>query len=78
MKAFPISIHSFDQVRAFVRLAMVQPFDVLVGNEHQRVNGKNLMGMSSLDFHGQLQVLVNCDEDSYQKFRQKTIELFAS
>lgn len=78
MKAFSISIRSFEQIQAFVRLAMVQPFDVLVGNDRQQVNGKNFMGMSSLDFHRPLQVQVNCDEASYQTFRQKTAELLAS
>ncbi len=78
MKAFSISIHSLKQVQDFVSLAMVQPFDVLVCNDHQQVNGKNFMGMFSLDFQQPLQVQVDCDEDSYQSFRQKATALFAS
>ena len=78
MRSFQISIHSFQQVRDFVALAMVQPFDVLVGNDRQQVNGKNLMGMSSLDFQRPLLVQVCCDESSYQRFRQQAIQLFAS
>lgn len=78
MHSFQISIHSFQQVRDFVALAMVQPFDVLVGNDRQQVNGKNFMGMSSLDFQRPLLVQVCCDENSYQRFRQQTIRLFAS
>ena len=78
MREFSITIHSFQEVRAFVSLAMVQPFDVLVGNDRQQVNGKNFMGMFSLDFHRPLLVQVNCDDDSFCRFRQKARELFAS
>lgn len=78
MKAFNISLRSFADVQAFVRLAMVQPFTVLVGNEFQQVNGKNYMGLSSLDLQRPLQVQVDCDEDSYQTFQKKATELFAS
>lgn len=78
MHSFSISIHSFQQVKEFVALAMVQPFDVLVGNDRQQVNGKNFMGMSSLDFQRPLLVQVRCDESSYQRFRQQAIQLFAS
>ena len=78
MKAFSISIRSLKEVRDFVSLAMVQPFDVLVCNDHQQVNGKNFMGMFALDLRQPLQVQVNCDEDSYQNFRQQATALFAS
>lgn len=78
MKAFSISIHSLKEVQDFVSLAMVQPFDVLVCNDHQQINGKNFMGMFALDLRQPLQVQVNCDEDSYQSFRQKATALFAS
>ena len=78
MKAFSISIHSLKEVQDFVSLAMVQPFDVLVCNDHQQINGKNFMGMFSLDFRQPLQVQVNCDDDTFCRFRQETTELFAS
>lgn len=68
MQHFSISIHSKEEVQAFVNLAMVQPFDVTVGNDHQQVNGKNFMGMFSLDFHEPLDVCVNCDEASCRRF----------
>ena len=78
MKHFSISIHSLEEVQAFVNLAMTQPFDIIVGNDRQMVNGKNFMGMFSLDFQNPLDVQVDCDETSYQNFRQKATELFAS
>lgn len=70
MHQFNISIRSFQEVQEFVALAMVQPFEVLVGNEHQRINGKNFMGMSSLDFRKPLQVSVRCSEEEFLRFRQ--------
>lgn len=70
MRQFRISIHSFAEVQAFVSLAMVQPFRVLVGGENQCINGKNFMGMFSLDYSRPLQVSVDCDEAEFQKFRK--------
>ena len=78
MKHFSITIHTREEVQAFVRLAMVQPFDILVGNSTQQVSGKNFMGMFSLDFHEPVDVSVDCDEATYQNFRQQTAALFAS
>ena len=78
MKHFSISIHSREEVQAFVDLAMVQPFDVLVGNDHQQVNGKNYMGMFSLDYHHPVDVQVDCDDASFDLFRRKAAALFAS
>ena len=68
MKQFRIAIHSFAEVQAFVSLAMVQPFRVLVGSEDHCVNGKNFMGMFSLDYSRPLQVSVDCDDGEFQEF----------
>ena len=70
MKQFSIALRSFADVRAFVSLAMVQPFQVLVGSETQSINGKNFMGMSSLDYRRPLQVRVDCDDQEFLKFRK--------
>lgn len=78
MRAFNISLRSLKQVQAFVDLAVVQPFEVLVCSEGHQINAKNFMGMFALDFHRPLQVQVDCDEASFCRFRQKTIELLAS
>ena len=45
MREFDIVLRSLRQVQEFVRLAMIQPFDVSVGNDRQNINGKDLMGM---------------------------------
>lgn len=78
MREFTISIRSVEEVQAFVQLAMVQSFDVLVESDRRQVSGKNFMGMFSLDFHQPIRVLVNCDEDSFCRFRQEAVGLFAS
>ena len=70
MKEFNITIRSFQQVQDFVSLAMVQPFDVLVCNEKQQINGKSFMGMFSLNYREPLHVRVRCSEEEFQRFRQ--------
>ena len=70
MWEFHISIHSFNQVQDFVRLACQQNFDVTVGNDHQTINGKDLMGMFSLDYSRPLRVKMHCAEEDFLRFRQ--------
>ena len=70
MGEFQMTIHSFQQAQNFVKLAMQQPFAVLVGNECQQINGKDLMGMFSLDYSRPVQVKVNCSEEEFLRFRQ--------
>ena len=65
MHEFHIRLSSFRQVQDFVRIAMSQPFEVMVGNHHQRINGKDFMGMCSLDYNHPLQVSVTCSEEEY-------------
>ena len=62
MREFDIVLRSLRQVQDFVRLAMVQPFDVQVGNDWQNINGKDLMGMFSLDYCQPLRVQFMCSE----------------
>ena len=70
MWEFHISIHSFNQVQDFVRVACQQKFDVTVGNDHQTINGKDLMGMFSLDYSRPLCVKMHCTEEEFLSFRQ--------
>lgn len=69
MKEFRIILHSFQEVQAFVSIAMVQPFEVLVGSERHSVNGKNFMGMLTLDYSQPVQVRMECDEQAFERFR---------
>ncbi len=71
MRQFHILIRSFQDMERFVSLAMVQPFEVQVGNEQKRINGKNYMGMFTLDFSQPLQVLVKCSEEEFLRCRQE-------
>lgn len=77
MHQFNIVMHSFNQVQEFVKLAMDQPFDVMVGNEHQSINGKDIMGMFSLDYRFPLKVSVTCSDDEFEVFHHKAEALIA-
>ena len=69
MHEFNILLRSFRDVEQFVSLAMVQPFEVTVSCKDKRINGKNYMGMSTLDFSRPLQVLAKCSDDDFARFR---------
>ncbi len=70
MREFHIIIRNFEDVQAFVAMATVQPFRVTVCNDHQQVNGKNVMGMCSLDHSKPLLVRFECGEEDYSRFCQ--------
>ena len=76
MVEFEINICSFQQVQDFVALAMVQPFEVLVGNDKQQVNGKSFMGMFTLAHGKPLRVTVRCTEEEFGRFRDETMRIF--
>ena len=75
MKKFDMIISSFRQVQAFVSLAMTQPFEVQVGNDRQHINGKDFMGMFSLDYSRPVQVTVTCSEEEFTRFHQLACQI---
>ena len=75
LQEFNISIGSLRQIRAFVSLATAQPFDVFVGNDRQLVNGKNFMGMFSLDYTKPVKVRVACSLEAMRRFQQETAQI---
>ncbi len=77
MREFDFVLRSLRQVQDFVKLAMVQPFDVLVGNERQRINGKDLMGMFSLDYSAPIRVQVRCSQEEFASFRSSAQRFLA-
>ena len=77
MGQFNIRVKSFQQVQDFVSLAMVQPFEVLVGNDKQQVNCKSFIGMFSLDHNRPLQVSVKCSDEECGRFRQAVAKFLA-
>ena len=52
-----------------MELAVRQRFDVHVGNAWQRINGKDFMGMFSLDYSRPVRVSVSCSQEEYDRFR---------
>jgi len=77
MHYFNINIRSFSQVQEFVSLAMVQPFDVLVGNDEQQINGKGFIGMFSLDYRNPVRVSVRCSDEEFRKFHHAAAQFIA-
>ena len=68
MKEFEIRITSLQDVVTFVNLATQRPFDVLVGNDFHKVNGKSFMEMFCLNFSRPLKASMICTEEEYQQF----------
>lgn len=70
MKQFRIYIHSFADIQDFVALAISQPFEISVGNNTQTINAKSLMAMFTLNYRYPLMVSADCDEVTFDSFRQ--------
>ena len=70
MREFEIRIRSVQDVLSFVDLATSRPFQVLVGNETHRVNGKSFMEMFCLNFSRPLTATMDCTEEEFQQFRR--------
>ena len=71
MKEFHIAIRSFADARAFVTMAALQPFRVLVGNDAQTVDAKGFIGMASLDCSKPLKVMCDGDTEGVMAFREQ-------
>ena len=72
---FHISLTTFEQIQTFIALASRQPFDVQVGNERQTINGKDFMGMFSLDYSRPVHVHADCTGDAFAAFRKDALAL---
>ena len=75
MREFDIMIRSFRQVQEFVTLAMQQHFEVMVGNERQQINGKDIVGMFSLDYTRPITVKMECTEEEFQQFHSAAVQI---
>lgn len=71
MREFTIQLHSLQDVQEFVNIACTCPFQVTVGNESQRIDGKDFMGMFSLDYRFPQKVWVDCSQEELQAFLQR-------
>ncbi len=72
---FHIRLTSFEQIKTFVALAARQPFDVIVGNDRQTINGKDLMGMFCLDYSRPIKVHADCTPDEGAAFYSDALAL---
>ena len=77
MREFHIVLRSLRQVQDFVSLAMTQPFEVHVGNDRQHINGKDLMGMFSLDYSAPVRVRVRCTQEEFSSFHRSAAQFIA-
>lgn len=75
MQQFDISMHSFRQVRDFVNLAKEQAFEVRVDNGKQEVNGKNYLGMCSIDHRLPLHVSAYGADEECSRFQEELAEI---
>lgn len=77
MREFHIVLRSLRQVQDFVTLAMRQPFEVHVGNDRQNINGKDLMGMFSLDYSVPVRVRMRCSQEEFSTFHASAAQFIA-
>ena len=77
MHQFPIHIRSFGDIKAFIALATMQPFRVMVWHEQRQVNAKSFMGMMCLDYSKPISVLCECGDADFQNFRQPAAKFIA-
>lgn len=73
--SFHIQLTTFEQVKTFVALASRQPFEIRVGNDRQCINGKDLMGIFSLDFSRPVRVQADCSADEAAAFCKDALAL---
>ena len=66
--SFHIILTTYEQIKTFVSLAARQSFDIRVGNDRQTINGKDFMGMCSLDFSRPLNVQIDCSAEEAKEF----------
>ncbi|MBO5892579.1 MAG: HPr family phosphocarrier protein [Oscillospiraceae bacterium] len=77
MHQFPIHIRSFGDVKAFIALATVQPFQITVRHEDQQVNAKSFIGMMCLDYSKPICVYCECCDADFQSFQKQAARFIA-
>ena len=77
MREIEIQIKSVSDVLTFVNIATSRSFDIRVGNEKHRVNGKSFLEMFCLNFKRPLKAFMNCTEEEYQQFLMDAASLLA-
>ena len=67
MRQFYVRFQTSKAVQDFIAWATVQPFTLIVGNDHYHVNGSSFMGMFTLDHSRPLKVSVSCTEAEFHR-----------
>ena len=70
MCEFDIKLSTVEEVKTFVQVATVQPFEVYVTTPRQKVSAKSFIGMFSLDFRHSLRVIADCTQEELEQFLQ--------
>lgn len=78
MREFAIRLSTVEDVRNFVCVATVQPFEVFVGTERQTVSAKSFMGIFSLNLRETLRVCMECSEEEFMAFRGEASPFLAT
>ena len=68
MLEFAIRLYSVQDVQHFVALATARPYDVVVRDNHNKINAKCFMEMFCLDFRRPLRVICQCSDEEFQSF----------
>ena len=77
MCEFAIRLSTVEEIKTFVQVATVQPFEVYVTTPRQKVSAKSFMGMFSLDFHSPLRVVMECTQEELSRFMQDAAPFLA-
>ena len=73
--SFQVFLRSYEQIKTFVALASRQSFDIRVCNDRQSINGKDFMGMCTLDYSRPLKVQADCTGDEAVEFQKNVLAL---
>ena len=73
--SFQVFLRSYEQIKTFVALASRQSFDIRVCNDRQSINGKDFMGMCTLDYSRPLKVQADCTDDEAVEFQKNVLAL---
>lgn len=77
MCEFDIKLSTVEEVKTFVRVATLQPFEVYVTTPGQKVSAKSFIGMFSLNFRRPLRVVADCTREELDPFLQDAAPFLA-
>ena len=69
MREFEIRLRSVKDVQDFVGIATSRPYNVVIRDERNKINGKSFMEMFCLDFSRPLRVVCDCGDEDLETIR---------